>query len=395
MSSIAGQQESKESSRPEKGKQRLERQLKAAVWLLVGGLAPAMAAFGAWALLTWGPANELLGGASGTLGSVVKPEQLLLLGAGILVLTLSALILLRLRAKRRPMYRIGSGCPQCGSPVLLSTHRRRSEKVAGALLFLPLRRFACRGCSWEGVLLDARRRARAGAKAAPAAQAAQLKGRERADGRMSQVASAQRPAPRSTGALLTVDGKPIPRKGSETENLAAQQGRPVLPDDVVAIRQSLRGVEAVPPELRKLRITSANGEKKEVVLRPLPKKEPEAANGSERRGAPAPGVEKLEAAEPEEAAAEATKAIEPDLPRARVIAPVGAKLRRKPRGDAEVLQVLPAGSVVGLLQKGADGEQTAWRQVYAEGTTGWVAAAFIKPLRDGRAANGGQGVRHV
>lgn len=56
------------------------------------------------------------------------------------------------RAPRSPQPALPRSCPHCASPVS-RVHRRFVDRLCGALILLPLRRYRCVGCGWQGNLL--------------------------------------------------------------------------------------------------------------------------------------------------------------------------------------------------------------------------------------------------
>lgn len=68
---------------------------------------------------------------------------LLLLGAMILAVTIWARFGARIIAA-------GSSCPQCGGETS-RIHRRRSHRLLGKILGMPVTRRICRDCGWRGL----------------------------------------------------------------------------------------------------------------------------------------------------------------------------------------------------------------------------------------------------
>lgn len=64
---------------------------------------------------------------------------------------------------------------------------------------------------------------------------------------------------------------------------------------------------------------------------------------------------------------------------ARVIAPFHVNLRRDPRSDAEVLNLLEPGTEVALLGKLEQNDGIIWRQVRVGKQGGWLVNAFLQP----------------
>jgi uncharacterized hydrophobic protein (TIGR00271 family) len=58
--------------------------------------------------------------------------------------------------------------------------------------------------------------------------------------------------------------------------------------------------------------------------------------------------------------------------------PFGTNLRLEPRLDAPVLNVLPANTVVVLLDGSVTTEGFVWQEVWVDGQTGWVSAEFLQ-----------------
>lgn len=48
---------------------------------------------------------------------------------------------------------VSEGCPQCHAHVLTRVRRKQAERLIGGLMKLPLGRYACRQCTWEGLRL--------------------------------------------------------------------------------------------------------------------------------------------------------------------------------------------------------------------------------------------------
>ena len=55
--------------------------------------------------------------------------------------------------KRNRTFYIQSGCPQCGEYELIRVRRWRGDRLLGSL-GVPVRRYACRNCTWQGLRLS-------------------------------------------------------------------------------------------------------------------------------------------------------------------------------------------------------------------------------------------------
>jgi hypothetical protein len=66
------------------------------------------------------------------------------------VLTLVSYFFLRRRLLNNPMFYPQAGCPQCWEYELVRVRRNKSERLV-ARLGIPVRRYSCRNCDWEGL----------------------------------------------------------------------------------------------------------------------------------------------------------------------------------------------------------------------------------------------------
>ncbi len=72
-----------------------------------------------------------------------------LIGAGVFgVVGIGLFVLARQRLLDNPYLWINEGCPRCREHDLIRIQRQRSDRMLS--LALPVRRFACRNCTWEG-----------------------------------------------------------------------------------------------------------------------------------------------------------------------------------------------------------------------------------------------------
>ena len=90
------------------------------------------------------------------LASLAFARGFLPLGIGLILL---AIIIgystLLKRIFYNPRWRSGAGCPQCGHGYMVRIHRQRRDRLlAWGLLLLPLHRFLCQQCHWQGLRLD-------------------------------------------------------------------------------------------------------------------------------------------------------------------------------------------------------------------------------------------------
>ncbi len=72
-----------------------------------------------------------------------------LIGAGVLgVVGIGLFMMARQRLLGNPYLWINEGCPRCREHDLIRIQRQRSDRVLS--LAMPVRRYACRNCTWEG-----------------------------------------------------------------------------------------------------------------------------------------------------------------------------------------------------------------------------------------------------
>lgn len=70
--------------------------------------------------------------------------------AGAFIAAAIGVILLRVRQNWLAQMAVGDGqCPQCNQATLRRIHRKQADRLLN-YLFLPVRRYKCQNCRWEG-----------------------------------------------------------------------------------------------------------------------------------------------------------------------------------------------------------------------------------------------------
>jgi hypothetical protein len=87
---------------------------------------------------------------------LVEDNQYLIIGGGLVLASLLFLSLMRVRVLRKHHLWLVSGCPHCHERDLIRIRRLPNDRLLSTL-GLPVRRYACRSCTWQGRLLDVRR----------------------------------------------------------------------------------------------------------------------------------------------------------------------------------------------------------------------------------------------
>ena len=87
---------------------------------------------------------------------LVQDNQYLIIGGGLVLASLLFLSLMRVRVLRKHHLWLVSGCPHCHERDLIRIRRLPNDRLLSTL-GLPVRRYACRSCTWQGRLLDVRR----------------------------------------------------------------------------------------------------------------------------------------------------------------------------------------------------------------------------------------------
>lgn len=87
---------------------------------------------------------------------LVQDNQNLIIGGGLILASLFFLSLMRVRVLRKHHLWLVNGCPHCRERDLIRIRRLPNDRLLG-VLGLPVRRYACRNCTWQGRLLDVRR----------------------------------------------------------------------------------------------------------------------------------------------------------------------------------------------------------------------------------------------
>jgi hypothetical protein len=74
----------------------------------------------------------------------------LIMAAGLTIVGVLSFLLLRYRLLHNPQLCSNAGCPQCSEHELIRVRRRRLDRIV-AYVGIPVRRYVCRNCSWDGL----------------------------------------------------------------------------------------------------------------------------------------------------------------------------------------------------------------------------------------------------
>ena len=86
----------------------------------------------------------------------ILPQDIGLPWMGFLLVILATVVLgnqARLQLMQRKVWWRASGCPSCGSEALKRRRRTRLDRLIGRL-GIPLRRYICAQCGWQGLRID-------------------------------------------------------------------------------------------------------------------------------------------------------------------------------------------------------------------------------------------------
>jgi hypothetical protein len=368
------------------------RQARAALLLVLGGFLLALILALAGLLLWLRPGGMLAEAGSSLFGRQLQAPIMPAISGAVAAASLLVLLFWRWRAKQKAVFRSDAGCPSCHNHDLIRIRRRQLDRPIGKLVALPLQRYACRSCTWQGLLIGSDRHGFSSDLTAAALLEADAAVWLRPTPKLQPPAEKVMSPPAATAVpalIRNVESDASPPQIAEAPPAAVAsppppQAQPKPPVTATAVSQTAAPITSEPspaaapaPSLPTLKIRALDGHAAGInPLEPLP-----GATADLAPPAPQPAV-----VEQEPAAPPATNRPSPDAGdtgssnRAIVVAPFGLKLRAEPNTDSALLKVLPPDTVVTLLGQADNGEATTWRKISFGGMTGWASAAFLRRL---------------
>jgi predicted RNA-binding Zn-ribbon protein involved in translation (DUF1610 family) len=83
-------------------------------------------------------------------GWLTSGSRGLVITIGFALIGLIAFVLFRMRALNNLSLYMGADCPNCGEHEFIRVRRRQGDRMV-ARMGIPVRRYVCRNCSWEGL----------------------------------------------------------------------------------------------------------------------------------------------------------------------------------------------------------------------------------------------------
>jgi hypothetical protein len=364
------------------------------VVVLLGLLAAFILMLAALLLWLWPGGTPVQFGRS-LFGQQLQAPIVLATAGGVAMVSLLVLFFWRWRAKKKVAFQSAAGCPACHNHDLVRIRRRQLDRPIGRLTALPLQRYACRTCTWQGLLIGSERQGFSSNLSTAALLEADAAVWLRPTPSTRLRAETAVPVPPAAPALPPVskslESDTPPSQVAERPPAAVAAPlppplptRPTLPATATtAVAPATTPVDnepapepapaSLPPTLK---IRTLEGKAGSITLEPLARaaavSTPTAPQAVPARPEPA---SPLVSRQPSPTAGDTGSSS-----RAIVVAPFGLKLRAEPRADSALLRVLPPDTVVTLLGQADNGEATTWRKVSFGGMTGWASAAFLRRL---------------
>lgn len=151
IASIANQYSAENANRPQSGAKGLDRGLRVVAALLILGWFIALLSLLAYVHIS----RELI---DSLVASLYPDITLPIIVICAFIFPLLVVLIWRWRVKRNPDNAKYSGCVQCNNKELARIKRYRFERAASKLVALPIRRYKCYLCGWEGILVDSHRK---------------------------------------------------------------------------------------------------------------------------------------------------------------------------------------------------------------------------------------------
>jgi hypothetical protein len=307
--------------------------------------------------------------------TVLVPKQLLpssnqlYAAAGLLLLlALIFFLLARWRIRRNRAYQFISGCPLCLQHDMIRVHRSQWHRISAELLQLPFRKYACRNCQWQGVLLYYPMeilRANGAGIPLPA-----------------QGAPMQNDEPEGSDKDLLIQSFAVPVTGNDL-SLANTDPLPVDPGETIIQEQVLPlpvDDQQDPPEEETA--PSEAFVDKAVYDDPLKQKTSVSDTVSKDRIPVGKSPDENAQVQPDHPKGSELRYPAGIISRAIVVSPFGLSIRTAPSNTAEIIMKLETDSVVEVFEIENQNAPINWRQVRYDGETGWVSAAFLRILQD-------------
>ncbi len=260
-----------------------------------------------------------------SLPSILVPpseRQLAIYTAFFLVIALVFLLSARWKIQRNRRYQFSNGCIVCQQHDMIRIHRQRYHRWLAAIFQLPIRKYACRNCQWQGVMLF---------YPTPG-----LIVEDDSESILWQEFSIQPAQWQVTGETKTIQDSTVLH--------IAVVDTPVDEDPGTAAEENSTHIS---------------------VSEVSPLEEP--SNGEGGLAAYQSGDLNCE---------------ELTISRAVVVAPFGVSLRAAPENNAQIICSLEQNTIVGLFELVDDHSAANWRRVCCDGQAGWVSAAFLRHLQD-------------
>ena len=247
---------------------------------------------------------------------------------------------------------------------MIRVHRRRYHRWLASALRLPIRKYACRNCQWQGVMLFY-----------------------------------PTPGPAVAGEPKSLHGQESTKQSAHLRNSDDNNMlRPV--EDLIAGDDPDNTEDESLPEIMEKRPDSSSGIEAEPERSILSEVEPTVVGYTVEENPGITTLEKLPSSginmNPtlEEVASSLAKddLVAPQnkdeecgeqiVSRAIVVAPFGASLRAAPDIGAEIIGLLRQDTIIGLFEIVDDDSAANWRRICCDGQVGWVSAAFLRHLQD-------------
>ena len=297
-----------------------------------------------------------------------QDSQLYLSAGSLLLISFLLAILARWRIRRNRSYQFVSGCPACRQHDMIRVHRQRTHRFMATVFRLQIRKYACRSCQWQGVLLyypPVGEITEAEAKTEPVISAVVQSiqpGAEDQD--LSAVESA---LPISNNDQGSLEHESL-QDGSEAR-APDQLSSLIAESDLDPISEPDSEVDESPQDIDPI---SDVHDKASFPLQPVDAVAASAVTSAEDNNL-------TQVDPPRDIVSKCDQEI---IGRAIVVTPFDLSLRTAPSNTAETILSLKPDTIVEIFELADENSPVNWRQICYEGRVGWVSAAFLRHLQD-------------